>query len=106
MIEDTSFTFPAGYRSTIPARSSKPCKILVSSVSFLTFLTSSSYSWVVGSGKLSIQQTFRFEISEPLRTPWNATFRVNRPDPSHHTFAYRKLTSVFTFGGSSLSGGS
>ena len=69
MIEDTSFTFPAGYRSTIPARSSKPFKILVSSISFLTFLTSSSYSWVMGSGKLSIQQTFRFEISEPSTYP-------------------------------------
>ena len=31
-------------------------------------------------GALSIQQKFRFEISEIPRTQWNGTFRLHRPD--------------------------
>ena len=33
---------------------------------------------------LSIQQKFRFEISEIPLAQWNGTFRLHRPDPSHH----------------------
>ena len=33
---------------------------------------------------LSIQQKFRFEISEIPLAQWNDTFRLHRPDPSHH----------------------
>ena len=35
---------------------------------------------------LSIQQKFRFEISEILRAQWSGTFRLHRPDPSHRAF--------------------
>ena len=35
---------------------------------------------------LSIQQKFRFEISENLPVQWNGTFRFHRPDPSHRAF--------------------
>ena len=32
---------------------------------------------------------FRFEeISEIPRTQWNGTFRLHRPEPSHHAFGY------------------
>ena len=37
---------------------------------------------------LSIQQKFRFEISEILRVQWNGTFRLHRPDPSHRALGY------------------
>ena len=37
-------------------------------------------------GALSIQQKFRFEISEISRAQWNGTFRLHRPDPSHRAF--------------------
>ena len=33
-------------------------------------------------GALSIQQKFRFEISQTSRAQWNGTFRLHRPDPS------------------------
>ena len=39
-------------------------------------------------GALSIQQKFRFEISEISRAQWSCTFRLHRPDPSHHAFGY------------------
>ena len=35
---------------------------------------------------LSIQQKFRFEISEILLAQWNGTFWLHRPDPSHRAF--------------------
>ena len=37
---------------------------------------------------LSIQQKFRFEISEMSRAQWNDTFSFHRPDPSHRAFGY------------------
>ena len=37
---------------------------------------------------LSIQQKFRFEISEIPRAQWNGTFRLHRPDPSHRALGY------------------
>ena len=37
---------------------------------------------------LSIQQKFRFEISEILRVQWNGTFWLHRPDPSHRALGY------------------
>ena len=37
-------------------------------------------------GSLSIQQKFRFEISEIPRAQWNCTFRLHRPDPSHQAW--------------------
>ena len=37
-------------------------------------------------GALSIQQKFRFEISEIPRAQWNGTFRLHRPDPIHRAF--------------------
>ena len=43
-------------------------------------------------GSLSIQQKVRFEISEIPRALWNGTFRLHRPDPSHHWFS-REMTS-------------
>ena len=39
-------------------------------------------------GALSIQQKFRFEISEISRAQWNGTFRLHRPDPSHRAFGH------------------
>ena len=42
-------------------------------------------------GALSIQQKFRFEISETSRAQWNATFRLHRPDPNHRAFCYYTL---------------
>ena len=39
-------------------------------------------------GALSIQQKFRFEISEISRAQWSCTFRLHRPDPCHHAFGY------------------
>ena len=41
---------------------------------------------------LSIQQKFRFEISEIPRAQWNGTFRLHRPVPSHHAFCYCSST--------------
>ena len=37
-------------------------------------------------GALSIQQKYRFEISEISRAQWNGTFRLHRPDPSHRVW--------------------
>ena len=37
---------------------------------------------------LSIQQKFRFEISEIQLAQWSCTFRLHRPDPSHRAFGY------------------
>ena len=37
---------------------------------------------------LSIQQKFRFEISEISRAQWNGTFWLHRPDPRHWAFDY------------------
>ena len=37
---------------------------------------------------LSIQQKFRFEISEIQLAQWSCTFRFHRPDPSHRAFGY------------------
>ena len=37
---------------------------------------------------LSIQQNFRFEISEIPHALWNGTFRLHGPDPSHCAFGY------------------
>ena len=37
---------------------------------------------------LSIQQKFRFEISEIPRAQWSGTFRLHRPYPSHRAFGY------------------
>ena len=37
---------------------------------------------------LSIQQKFRFEISEILRVQWNGSFRLHRPDSSHRALGY------------------
>ena len=37
---------------------------------------------------LSIQQEFRFKISETSRAEWNGRFRLHRPDPSHRAFGY------------------
>ena len=37
---------------------------------------------------LSIQQKFRFEISEISRAQWSGTFRLHRPYPSHRAFGY------------------
>ena len=37
---------------------------------------------------LSIQQKFRFEISEIPRTQWSGTFRLHSPYPSHRAFGY------------------
>ena len=37
---------------------------------------------------LSIQQKFRFEISEIPRAQWKSTFRLPRPDPSYGAFGY------------------
>ena len=37
---------------------------------------------------LSIQQKFRFEISEIPLARWNGTFRSQRPEPSHRAFGY------------------
>ena len=42
---------------------------------------------------LSIQQKFRFEISETSRAQWNGTFRLHRPDPSHRAFCYCGLAA-------------
>ena len=42
---------------------------------------------------LSIQQKFRFEISETLRAQWNGAFRLHRPDPSHGAFCYCGLAA-------------
>ena len=39
-------------------------------------------------GALSIQQKFRFEISEISGAQWSCTFRLDRPDPSHRAFGY------------------
>ena len=39
-------------------------------------------------GALSIQQKYRFQISEISRAQWNGTFRLHRPDPSHRTFGH------------------
>ena len=44
-------------------------------------------------GALSIQQKFRFEISEISRAQWNATFRLHRLDPSHRSFCYCRFTA-------------
>ena len=41
-----------------------------------------------GTRALSIQQKFRFEISEILRVKWNGSFRLHRPDPSHRALGY------------------
>ena len=41
-----------------------------------------------GHGTLSIQQKFRFEISEISGAQWSCTFRLDRPDPSHRAFGY------------------
>ena len=40
------------------------------------------------SGALSIQQKFRFEISEIPRAQWNGTFWLHRPDTSHCASGY------------------
>ena len=37
---------------------------------------------------LSIQQKFRFQISENPLAQWNGTFRLHRPDPSHHMLLF------------------
>ena len=37
---------------------------------------------------LSIQQKFRFEISEISRAQWSCAFRLHRPHPSHRAFGY------------------
>ena len=37
---------------------------------------------------LSIQQKFRFEISEIPLAQWNGTFRLHRPKPSHHVLLF------------------
>ena len=36
----------------------------------------------------SIQQKFRFEISEISRAQRKGTFRLHRPDPNHPAFGY------------------
>ena len=46
------------------------------------------FSWGIQGWGLSIQQKFRFEISEILLAQWNGTFRLYRPDPSHRAFGY------------------
>ena len=43
---------------------------------------------------LSIQQKFRFEISEILRVQWNGTFRLHRPDPSHRALGYCSCSRI------------
>ena len=45
-------------------------------------------------GTLSIQQKFRFEISEIPRAQWNSTFRLHRPDPSNREFCYCSLSRI------------
>ena len=37
---------------------------------------------------LSIQQKFRFEMSEIPRSQWSGTFRLHSPYPSHRAFGY------------------
>ena len=46
-------------------------------------------------GALSIQQKFRFEISEIPRAQWNGTFRLHRPDPSPCAFGYCSCKPVY-----------
>ena len=45
---------------------------------------------------LSIQQKFRFEISEISRAQWNGTFRLHRPGPSNRAFCYCTEASQHT----------
>ena len=45
-------------------------------------------------GALSIQQKFWFEISEIPRGEWNGTFRLHRPDPSHHVLAIVLVSKI------------
>ena len=55
-------------------------------------------------GPLSIQQKFRFEISEISLVQWNGTFRLYRPDPSHRTvgFCSRKQDTKERYWGQQL----
>ena len=51
-------------------------------------------------GRFSIQQKFRFEISEIPRAQWNGTFRLHRPDPSHRALEGSLLVIVILIDGS------
>ena len=54
----------------------------------LLCLCSFKMAYRIFTGALSIQQKFRFEISEIPRAQWNGTFRLHRPDPSHRALGY------------------
>ena len=65
--------------STVPETKERPPKF--------SYMVTRKLS-LVSSGALSIQQKFRFEISETLSAQWNGTFRLHRLDPSHRAFCY------------------
>ena len=48
-------------------------------------------------GALSIQQRFRFEISETSRAQWNDTFRLHRPGPSHRAFCCSGFAAHYSY---------
>ena len=68
-------------------------KFVVSQSKIMTLTFKNSYNPVkpiiLGTPQaLSIQQKFRFEISEIPRTQWSGTFRLHSPYPSHRAFGY------------------
>ena len=56
------------------------------SLTFFFFFSNSPLN--MDTRALSIQQKFRFEISEISLVQWNGTFRLHRLDQSHRTFGF------------------
>ena len=68
-------------------------KFVVSQSKIMTLTFKNSYNPVkpiiLGTPQaLSIQQKFRFEMSEIPRSQWSGTFRLHSPYPSHRAFGY------------------
>ena len=68
-------------------------KFVVSQSKIMTLTFKNSYNPVkpifLGTPQaLSIQQKFRFEMSEIPRSQWSGIFRLHSPYPSHRAFGY------------------